>query len=80
MGKTVRNIPSFPSAETVKEPHFLDFRQRKINSLRVKNHPFLEFFYSFDTWERVKYLEAEHKKSRDLKCLGFFYVLTYLIN
>ncbi len=32
--------------EAVKEPHFWDFRQRKINSLRVKNHPFLEFFYS----------------------------------
>ena len=46
---------AFPCGEAVKEPHFWDFRQRKINSLRVKNHPFREFFYSLGAWERVKH-------------------------
>jgi len=29
----LENLGSLPSSEAVKEPHFLDFRQRKINKL-----------------------------------------------
>jgi len=31
---------ALPSREAVKEPHFLDFRQRKINKLQVKSCQF----------------------------------------
>ncbi len=41
--------------EPVKEPHFLDFEQRKINSLRSKKCQFWGFFYSLGAWERVKH-------------------------
>jgi hypothetical protein len=34
------------AGEAVKELHFLPFRERKINGLRVKNGQFWRFFYS----------------------------------
>jgi len=35
-----KEIISLPSSETVKEPHFLDFRQGKIDKLQVKSCQF----------------------------------------